>query len=395
MKKTFIILFLGLSLSAHSQSKFDYYGYLSGMPQYMHIDSINYYQGILHNRMNFFYYPNNNFSFSVQLRNQLLYGDLVEMSAYEDGFVSESYFLPLTFQQTFNDKGFLSLSADRFYGQYTKGNFDIKVGRQRINWGQTFAWNPNDIFNTYNFFDFDYLERPGADAIRIQYFTGATSQLDFAAKIDSANNITAAALYRFNKWRTDFQVIGGYYSQSYIDTVTFHTDTESDYVLGLSFTTDLKGVSLRTESSYMIPTDDSPFQKDLLLISVGLDYTLPVNLSFVTEFFYTNQVQPMTSGLLSMYSRPMTVKSMVFTHYNLFAQASYPVTPLINASFGGMVFTDENLDGFYVGPSIDYSLNDNLVLAVYGQIFGFRTVYLGEVTETLISMGFLRLKWSF
>lgn len=40
------------------------------------------------------------------------------------------------------------------------------------------AWNPNDWFNTYNYFDFDYEERPGTDAIRVRvYFKDGMSSL--------------------------------------------------------------------------------------------------------------------------------------------------------------------------------------------------------------------------
>ena len=39
--------------------------------------------------------------------------------------------------------------------------FIATAGRQRINWGQTFVWNVNDVFNAYSYFDFDYKERPG------------------------------------------------------------------------------------------------------------------------------------------------------------------------------------------------------------------------------------------
>ncbi len=397
MKRFLIILsiFVLFIQTGRTQSKIDIYGYLSGMPQYMHADSLNYYQGLLHNRTNIYYYPNDNLTFSAQMRNQVMYGDFVELSSYEDGLVSESYFLPLTLQQTIGDKGLLSLSVDRLYGQYTKGNLDIKVGRQRINWGQTFVWNPNDIFNTYNFFDFDYAERPGADAIRVQYYTGATSQLDLATKVDSANNITAAALYRFNKFGSDIQLIGGYYSKPYVDPVNFASDTESDYIFGLSFTSDLKGISLRTESSYMIPTSNSPYQENIWLLSVGLDYTLPFNLSLMAEYFYINKLETGQFELLNTYNRPMSIKNMAFSQNNFFLQASYPLTPLLNASFGGIVFSDKNLEGFYLGPNLSYSLKDNIEIAAYGQIFGFRTEFMGVETETLISMAFLRLKWNF
>ena len=34
------------------------------------------------------------------------------------------------------------------------------------------VWNPNDLFNAFSFVDFDYEERPGSDALRIQKYTG-------------------------------------------------------------------------------------------------------------------------------------------------------------------------------------------------------------------------------
>ena len=63
------------------------------------------------------------------------------------------------------------------------------------------AWNPNDIFNTYNLLDFDYEERPGSDAIRIQYYLGDFSKIEVAAKKGSSkDDHIVAAMYKFNKW---------------------------------------------------------------------------------------------------------------------------------------------------------------------------------------------------
>jgi hypothetical protein len=372
-------------------------GYLSGMPYYMWSKEDNFSQLQFHNRLNFTWYPTSNFTASVQFRNQLIYGDFVEMGNYKNGLVSENYFVPLTLQQKFGDKGLLSISADRLWGGYTKGNIDIKLGRQRINWGQTFAWNPNDIFNTYNFFDFDYAERPGADAVRIQYYTGSTSQLDIAAKVDSSSNITTAALFRFNQWNSDFQIIGGYYSQPYSDSA--NTDkSQSDFVAGLGFTTDMKGISLRSEMTYLNPTKESAYQHELFLMSIGLDYSFTNNLFFGVEFYYASRVNvPTSADFISFYSGPLTIKNLTFTRYNFFAQASYPVTPLINASLSGMLFTDDFLQGYYLGPTIDFSLLDNLGLSAVVQYFSFSVdnpMGGGSVTNNN-TLGFLRLKWNF
>jgi hypothetical protein len=391
---------------AQISSNLDFNGYLSAMPSLIWSkekfsgvgESEKYYhQSLLHNRLNFNWYPGDKFTASIQLRNQFIYGDFIEMAEYENGLVPESYFLPLTLQQSAGDKGLLSLSADRFWAQFTSGNLDIKVGRQRINWGQTFAWNPNDIFNSYNFFEFDYVEKPGADAIRVQYYTGMASQLDIAAKLDSAGKVTAAGLYRFNRWNSDFQVIGGYYSQSVTDSLQ-GPQTESDFVAGLGFTTDFKGVSLRTEMSYLYPTNESVNQKELLLWSIGLDYSLTNDLYLSTEFYYANRIQqPAGANFVSFYSGPITLKNLTFTRYNFFISASYPITPLINANIAAMYFSDDILKGYYTGPTLDFSLLENLDLSTIVQYFNFKIEE--PVSGITISnnnlLAFLRLKWSF
>ncbi len=80
---------------------------------------------------------------------------------------------------------FLNTTIDRLWLDLNFNKFQARIGRQRINWGQTFVWNPNDIFNAYSFFDFDYTERPGSDAIRLQYYPSFSSAIELAAKIDS------------------------------------------------------------------------------------------------------------------------------------------------------------------------------------------------------------------
>ena len=43
---------------------------------------------------------------------------------------------------------YLASNFDRFNLRYTAGNFQVTVGRQRINWGINCGWNPNDIFSS-------------------------------------------------------------------------------------------------------------------------------------------------------------------------------------------------------------------------------------------------------
>jgi hypothetical protein len=48
-------------------------------------------------------------------------------------------------------------------------------------------------------------------------------------------------------------------------------------------------------------------------------------------------------------------------------------------------------DGYYAGPSIDYSLNENLDITIVWQHFDARLNYV----TTRLNLGFLRLKYAF
>ena len=121
----------------------------------------------------------------------------------DDGVVDMSW-------NIIEEQSFLfNTTIDRLWLDLHYDKFQITLGRQRINWGQTFVWNPNDIFNAYSYFDFDYVERPGSDAIRFQYFPSSSSVAEVALKVDDENDITAAGLWRFNLWNYDIQFLAG------------------------------------------------------------------------------------------------------------------------------------------------------------------------------------------
>jgi len=400
-KILFIVTGLIIYNPLQAQEKLSMNGYLTEMIQYQWYKINNpmldfdddMTQNIIHNRLNFSYFLSENITFSAQFRNQFQSGDFVALQNKQSGFKTEQYLLPLTYYEMLGNRGQISLSADRLNFQFTHNNIDIIIGRQRINWGQTFAWNPNDIFNSYNYFDFDYPERPGADAVRIQYYTGLTSQIDIAAKLDSADNPTIAALYRFNNWGFDFQFIGGYYSFA---NNNLADDKEKDYVFGIGTTSDIKGLSVRSEGSYFHPADNWADTTGIFLASLGLDYTFNNSLFVGGEFLYiSNPTNTLGANINSLYSSTSSVKTLSFAKHNLFAQSSYPITPLLNASIAGMVFFDTDITGYYAGPTIDYSIAQNVDVSLIFQYFNFSYEILNENIDINSVSGFMRMKWSF
>ena len=89
----------------------------------------------------------------------------------------------------------LTSMVDRLWMQFTFGNLEIKAGRQRINWGQTFVWNPNDIFNSViPISRWIILNARAAMPSGFHYYTGNASTIELAAKIDSARPRHSSAL---------------------------------------------------------------------------------------------------------------------------------------------------------------------------------------------------------
>jgi hypothetical protein len=273
---------------------------------------------------------------------------------------------------------------DRFNLKYNREKFEITVGRQRINWGQSFVWNPNDLFNSYSYLDFDYVERPGSDAIRLQYYNSPTSVTELAAKIDRDNKITIAGLHRFNKSGWDIQFLGGLLSSE-------------DAVIGTGFTGNINSVSLFGEGTYFRPVKNFADTTALAMIDIGCATTFSNQLGLQFEGLYVSQEMNIKS-LYNFFESTLDVRKIAFAKINLFGSISYPVTPLINSSLALMWFPDTGgISGFYTGPSFDFSLGNNLGLSVIAQYFTGTfpdAVTLMLQNQTLL-LSFVRLKWNF
>ncbi len=358
-------------------------GYISSMQSVIIIDSIKDYwitDYLLHNRLNFHWFPNKSLSAKIELRNRFMYGDQMKGDTegkYKKSLEDDRGMIDMAWNIASDKSYILNTMVDRAYIQYAYQKLEVSIGRQRINWGQTFVWNPNDIFNTYSFFDFDYPERPGSDAVRIQYFTGMVSVAEIALKSDSAGNITAAALFRFNKYNYDIQVLGGILN-------------EEDVALGLGWSGNIKNMALRGEMSYFHPYRNYKDTTGLYFLSVGLDYSFSNSLYLQFEAFYRQMPAGFdVNDFMEFYSGPLSVKNLSFTEYNLFMQASYPLNPLFNGNLAVMYFP--KLNGYYVGPSVSYSLMDNLDFSFYLQLFSGK---FGD-NRQYFNLGFLRFQYSF
>ena len=375
---SFFLITTGTALSQDKPGFLTLNGYLSTMQSVM-FDSLSgpfVNENLIHNRLNLKGFVNDNITFAAEFRNRLFTGDMVrsgrsysEMTGSDQGWVDLSW--NILNEQSF----FLNTTIDRLWVDFNYGKFQARIGRQRINWGQTFVWNPNDIFNAYSFFDFDYVERPGSDAIRLQYYPGFSSAIEIAVKADYENDITAAALYRFNKMGYDIQFLAGYVNNE-------------DLVAGAGWSGALGSVSFRGEASWFQPANNFSDTTGMGLFTVGFDKVFKNNSMAQIQVMYCNN-PPDMSDLTSLYSGNMSTKDLAFSRFSAFGQFSYPVTPLLNVSVSAIWFPD--LNGYFAGPSIDYSLAENIDFSLFWQHFDIRM----SGNRTRNNMGFLRLKYSF
>ena len=117
---------------------------------------------LIHNRLNMRGYFGDNFTLGFELRNRAMFGDLQTIQR-DQGWVDMSFYV---FEKP---KFIFHTMIDRLWLKYQKNKLEISIGRQRVNWGINTIWNSNDLFNAYNFIDFDYVERPGSDVVRLIY----------------------------------------------------------------------------------------------------------------------------------------------------------------------------------------------------------------------------------
>ena len=358
-------------------------GYVSSMQSVIILDSLKddwIADYLLHNRLNFHWFPYKSVSAKIEIRNRFMYGDQLKTDTegnYKKRLENDRGLMDLSWNIASDKSYVLNTMVDRAYIQYTYKKLEVTVGRQRINWGQTFVWNPNDIFNTYSFFDFDYPERPGSDAVRLQYFADAATVVEFALKSDSAGNITAAGLFRFNKFNYDIQILGGILN-------------DEDVTLGFGWSGNIYNMAFRGEMSYFHPYRDYQDTTGLYFLSLGIDYSFSNSLYLQFEALY-RQMPPDfdVNNFLEFYSGPLSVKNLSFTEYNFFVQAGYPFNPLLSGNLALMYFP--KLEGYYIGPSMSFSLMDNLDFSFYVQFFSGKFTNMRQN----FSLGFLRFKYNF
>jgi hypothetical protein len=333
-------------------------------------------ENVIHNRLNFRGYINENITVAAEFRNRLFTGDMVKLGSSYTGLIEDDPgFVNMSWNLIKEQSVLLNTRVDRLWLDLHYNKFQITLGRQRINWGQTLVWNPNDIFNAYSFFDIDYVERPGSDALRMQYFPSSSSAAELAMKIDNYDNITAAGLFRFNAGGYDIQFLAGLVNSE-------------DVVIGTGWSGSVGSVSFRGEASWFQPYEEFPKSLGTILATAGADKVFRNNSSAQVQLMYCNNPADL-SNFYTFFAGSLSSKELALSRFTAFGQYSWQITPLFNLSLSAMWFPD--LYGYYAGPSLEYSIAQNVDFSMIWQHFD--ATLNGYWTR--INLGFLRFKVSF
>ncbi len=329
-----------------------------------------------HNRLNFRYFPNDKWTLYAELRTRLFWGDQVRMG--QDQFLDQ---LDLANDYAdlsvgwINENGIAFHSImDRLYLEYINNNLEVRLGRQRINWGISTIWNPNDVFNAYNFTDFDYEERPGSDALRVRYYTGFASRIELAVTaFETWDEAAGAILWKTNQWGYDFQVLAGI--------------VQEDWAFGGGWAGNIGNTSFKGEFTYFHPRigeEDGSFTA-----TVGIDYSF-ANSLYVNGGFLFNSNGSTNSTFLELFATELSAKNLYPYKYSVLAQASYPITPLLNASMA-TIYSPSSVHALFLTPTVTYSIKENWDLDFVSQL----AFVANKGYSSPIQAFFLRWKFSF
>jgi len=367
------------------ETEFTLGGYINYLPSYLEFERSNEIDfqknQLIHNRLNIRGYIKDNFSIGLELRNRILFD--------EGEFNDDNGYFDLSHYYINNSKFKIHSMIDRMWLKYQKEKIEISIGRQRVNWGINTIWNSNDLFNAYNFIDFDYIERPGSDVVRFQYSGDDLSSIDVVYKPSTVEESSViAALYKINKMGYDFQfLIADYYN---------------DIALGGGWAGNIKNAGFKGEITYFISDESS--ENNSTSLSTSIDYSFTNGLYILGSHLYNSNgySNPQQFELGAITQDVLSPKNLMPSKNSYLIQASAFITPAINTSFTFLY--GQGINFFFFSPNITYDISSSLDASVIGQFFYMNNdsdqpmvPIWPEANNTIsrINGYYARLKWSF
>ena len=343
---------------------------------------------LIHVRLNSRYYISDNWTAALETRIRTYYGQSVEKFPGFKSLTKHHYPLgDLGWEFLDKKEWFGYAEIDRAYLDYQSTNFEATLGRQRIAWGTSLVWNVIDLFNPMSILDFDYEERPGSDAVRLQYFTGPLSRIELAvAPHKQAKVSTWALLWATHAGEYDFYFLSG--------------QKQLRRLAGFAFSGYIKGAGFRGELKVSDPPSKGakPLQSFPMRLTyndranvqavLSLDYAFPNSFYIHSEAYYNRD--GVTQGGALYWNEIGEADMLNPARWSLFQEFAYDINPLLRADVFALINPNEK--SMLIAPSLNWSVVTNLDL--YALAF-LTTGKANTEYRTYGTAGFFRLKYSF
>jgi len=335
---------------------------------------------LIHNRLRIKLDLNSRFNAVVEMRNRAFFGQATKINPNLGNILNNDMGeLDLSFVPYDQKELVIHSIFDRAYIKYSSDKWELRIGRQRINWGVNLAWNPNDLFNAYSLIDFDYQERLGVDALRLQYYIGEMSTIELSAQPGmSIDESIFAGLWKFNLNGSDFQFLFGNYYE--------------DVAIGFGLATNIKNAGVTIESTYFNPKNNSKTSEGLST-SFSVDYSTKSGIYFNSSFLFNSLGSTKKStddNLFGSFLTDISAKRLMPSKLTYFTQVSGNFTPAINGSM--TIFHMKGEEMLLIMPSVTYEIKENLDTMLLAQL-----IY-NQIESNFNSMGvgiFLRCAYNF
>lgn len=374
-----LLCLFGTSVNAQISLKTDLGGYVKELGSFSFANDLKpiHFDNILHNRLESKVKLTQKFSIRADLRTRMFNGWTVqEMNGYGDLLSRDAGYFDLSHTFIDTDKLILNAAIDRLQLSYIQGPWDIHVGRQRINWGKTMVWNPNDLFNAYAYLDFDYEERPGTDAVYTRYSWSYASSVEAGYRIGKSwDESVLGFMYRGSVGEYDVQAIAG----NYFDQLA----------LGVGWSGYVKSMGFKGEVTYFAPRDEFLQNYGHLTATLGSDYMFP-NAVYVNAEILYNGGWNKSANALGALTRPPRADDLFIAETGYFLNASFAITPLTSINGGILGSFDRKM--VILIPQLSRSISDNVDLLVLMQML--KGSVFSDITDTT-NLLFIRLKWSY
>lgn len=364
----YLVLFFVFTLNIYSQYDFNCSGYIWSVPTYQNLGtSLDY------------FFPSNTinkdqYSFFTKIRLRPVYNlwddarleaaaeTHINIAQFANPFVStNSIYSRQAIDMTWNlyNNGDFKVDEyiDRLFFKQTFDDFELTLGRQRINWGVGRVWQPTDRFHPINPANYVKIEKTGADAFSLKYFFGLFTDAEFVVNFrKEIKDYNYGLRIRTNFSPFTSSLILGYF------------DREPN--AGFDISGNIGDAGVRAEGIYVY-NKEHPDSSYVRLI-VGADNQFTSTIYALIEFQYNGEGS--TCKYCYDFMKVLTGQMMNTGVYYLAGTLNWQLHPLLTFSFN--VMQNINDGSGYVSPILMWSALENLSVNAGGMF-----AYGSERTE--------------